>query len=440
MPPVPVILLAFADHREGENFLKNVALENKAVNDALWALKHQGICLVEIIPSARPEDIIEYFNRYRDRVVIFHYCGHAEDGNLLLGFEQGEEIKIEANSLAGFLSTQNNLQLVFFNGCLTKSHGNALIEAGINSVIVTNELINDLSAKKFAQQFYQSLAAGYGISDSFSRASNGVRLSGGDWRSLYWEGMAPETEGLPWEIVLGNNGNEAWTLSTANLQVITFSSEVNDIKWFFSKKLVESRQNNIAFLIITSTLAESKSKFDFIDAEVLEAYYGEELEDWKPFKNESISTILMDIKKSTSVEFEMYVMALDSSVDYADDQLFAYIKYHKRKTILIIDPISIPENRFGIPAIFDDYHIGGCIISNPGEEVSDYLVHGFRHIPILYRDIRIQEKEHLEISVNNEMNFKNRIMQVIGNLSKVRRAEIAIDRSRLNTLGNAHLS
>ena len=61
------------------------------------------------------ERIIQAFQRYRDRVAIFHYGGHANGYQLLLESAAGGSVAADSASFAAFLAEQSGLQLVFLN-------------------------------------------------------------------------------------------------------------------------------------------------------------------------------------------------------------------------------------------------------------------------------------------------------------------------------------
>ncbi|MCB0839248.1 MAG: hypothetical protein KDD99_21400 [Bacteroidetes bacterium] len=149
MPQPPIILLAFANDREGE-FLRNISEEHRVIKQALIPLVDRGLLIIEELPSATADDIFDAFRKYKDRIQVFHYGGHAQDLELLLN---GAEKSFDVVSFAEYLSHQQGLKLVFINGCATATQQIPLQKAGIPWLILTDTAINDSGAKNFAEAF-----------------------------------------------------------------------------------------------------------------------------------------------------------------------------------------------------------------------------------------------------------------------------------------------
>ena len=85
----PVIFLAFAhDKQTADGYLRNLTRERNALRDALEvaAEREQPICEVVLENDLTVDRIFDVFQseKYRDRIAIFHYGGHAESYKLLL--------------------------------------------------------------------------------------------------------------------------------------------------------------------------------------------------------------------------------------------------------------------------------------------------------------------------------------------------------------------
>ena len=79
-------------------------------------------------------DIFKVFQdpKYRNRIAIFHYGGHANGYQLLLESASGQSAAADAGGLAAFLAQQQGLQLVFLNGCSTQQQTQGLLDANIS--------------------------------------------------------------------------------------------------------------------------------------------------------------------------------------------------------------------------------------------------------------------------------------------------------------------
>lgn len=219
MPPTsvhrpPVIVLAFANERSEEGFLRKLTIEMKHLLRVLEPAVQRGRIFVKVIPAATQEDIVAVFQDewYHERISLFHYAGHADEDELWLENESGGNQSFFSLGLARFLGAQKSLRLVFLNGCATGEHAALLHEANIPAVITTSRKIRDDQATEFATIFYRGLAGGQSLAESFQEAE-GVLLGlyqkeelthSGGTRSLHWEN-APQNSSdpeLPWLLTL----------------------------------------------------------------------------------------------------------------------------------------------------------------------------------------------------------------------------------------------
>ena len=160
--------------------------------------------------------------RYRDRIAIFHFGGHAGDYQILLESVDGTPALADAEGLASFLGQQRSLQLVFLNGCSTQPQVEGLQRAGVPAVIATSEAIRDDIATELSARFYSSLASGTSLQVAYEEAVAAVRVQDGGrergalLRKLVLEAVA-HTDRWPWELYV-NEGAEAvrtWSLPNA---------------------------------------------------------------------------------------------------------------------------------------------------------------------------------------------------------------------------------
>lgn len=89
----PVVFLAFAhDRADKSRYLRNLPQEQRRVREATVAVEQAGLCEVVERANATVGEVLDVFQdaRYRDRVAVFHFGGHAGSGVLL--FESPDEI------------------------------------------------------------------------------------------------------------------------------------------------------------------------------------------------------------------------------------------------------------------------------------------------------------------------------------------------------------
>jgi hypothetical protein len=157
---LPIVFLAFAN--AANEHLGLLKAESRDVLATLEPLQKEGLIAV------RREESCEFAELYAgliadgDRLVIFHYGGHAN----------GEQLQFEGGGggregLARMLGQQSSLKLVFLNGCASQGHAKVLLDAGVPAVIATSVPIGDQKAQEFATAFYKALAEGRSIPGAF---------------------------------------------------------------------------------------------------------------------------------------------------------------------------------------------------------------------------------------------------------------------------------
>ena len=222
----PVIFLSFANDRDDSvSYLRNLPDETRRLRDVLERAENAGLCEVVVRTNSTAEDIFKVFQdpRYRNRVAIFHYGGHANGYQLLLESAAGQVALADAGGFAAFLSQQQGLQLVFLNGCSTQLQTQDLLDANITAVISTSRAIEDKVATDFAFHFYQGLAGGATIRTAYCEAEASVQTaSGGKTRGLYFGAKENieniiETDRWPWIFTVreGSEHADQWNLPAA---------------------------------------------------------------------------------------------------------------------------------------------------------------------------------------------------------------------------------
>ncbi len=174
----PVILAAFANDRSDQTrFLRNLSEEAKRIQSVLSPA--QSLCPLVLLPSATLDEILSAFQTYRDRIVVFHYAGHANGFQLLLESSTGGVHRVGAKGLASFLGQQQGLQLVFLNGCSTERQAEDLLNAGVGCVIATTQAIDDGVATDFSARFYKGIVTGAPLQSAYSEAVGSAQAASG---------------------------------------------------------------------------------------------------------------------------------------------------------------------------------------------------------------------------------------------------------------------
>jgi len=222
MPP-PVIFLAFANEKQSNTrYLRGLAREQAFLKESLEPAIAAGLCEVVIESNATVTSIITTFQRarYRDRIAIFHYGGHADGYQLLLESLDGGNDIAHGAGLVSFLSKQVGLRLIFLNGCSTLQQAKELVEAGVPAVIGTSQSIADDIATQLAARFYKSLGQGGTLDRSWQEAEDEVKIRSGGVPSrgiLLDMDLKEEPDHFPWEMYLRKGADivRDWNLPQA---------------------------------------------------------------------------------------------------------------------------------------------------------------------------------------------------------------------------------
>ncbi|MDH3244278.1 MAG: CHAT domain-containing protein, partial [Saprospiraceae bacterium] len=211
----PVILVAFSNNDDDP--LLTLYAEEAAIKKQLAPLVERDLCELEIILQADTQKILDAFQRYKDRVAIFHYAGHAESFELHLETVEGQKEVANGRGFAEFLKFQKGLQLVFLNACSTEPQVEDLINANVSAVVATSRQIDEHIAAFLSLCFYRSLGAGKGILKAFKEATAAVRMRYGDERSKYYKKEVAESDQLPWQLHIrpGSEIVKEWNIPEA---------------------------------------------------------------------------------------------------------------------------------------------------------------------------------------------------------------------------------
>ncbi len=198
--PKPIIFLAFANDRvDYSRYLRNLPIEQRQIREALEPAQAAGLCEIVERTNASLPDILDTFQKYQDRVAIFHYGGHADGYQLLLETPTGEHSVAHGGGLVSFFSRQKGLRIVFLNGCSTQQQSLELIQNGIPAVIGTSNSINDEVATSLSVRFYRGLAKGLSLERTWNEALDAAKMEkGNDLKAFYRSKKELEVDAFPW--------------------------------------------------------------------------------------------------------------------------------------------------------------------------------------------------------------------------------------------------
>lgn len=259
MTKQPIILLTFSN--DASDYLPMIVAEQKAIKKALLDFADQNFLQVRDVQHASAEDLFYLINRYHNQIQILHYGGHASGKALRLEKEIGIVQSANIRGIAGLLGTQKNLKLVFLNGCATKGQVKSLLDNGVQAVIATQVKINDRDALDFASQFYEAMASGNTLRESFLKAKALIETktkrtisSIEETRSMVLDD-ANDSDEMPWGLFWKQGAEDIldWKLPTESSLELRFNSEL------IPQKATQSINN----LLVDTTLKAIRTS-DFV--------------------------------------------------------------------------------------------------------------------------------------------------------------------------------
>lgn len=253
--PKPVIFLAFANDKEDNaKYLRNLDAERKGIKNALLPLEKEGYAEVVEKVGASLSEIFDVFqdNRYQNRIVGFHYGGHADGYQLLLetlsvvedaASGSGKNNVVGGEGISKLLADQKSLKFAFFNGCSTKAFANALQNA-LPVVISTESSIDDKVATDLAIRFYKGLAENLTIPKAYQQALGFLTSQyGRETRGLYRKELTEVPKAAPWTLLLNTlrrSEVDKWTLKPSTEAQKEGEAAAEQVNQFLVEPLYEA--------------------------------------------------------------------------------------------------------------------------------------------------------------------------------------------------------
>lgn len=177
MSKKPIFLFSFANDRSKSLRLEE---EERQLRNILQAAHDQEQIEFISLGNTSLDDIYRSYNRFHNRIALFHYSGHSDESLLYLA-DKGAR----AENLAKVIGIQKSLALVFLNGCSNRQQVEELFTNGVKVVIATSAPIEDNKALIFSKMFYQALVGGKNIKESFDTAAARIKEEDGNLEINY---------------------------------------------------------------------------------------------------------------------------------------------------------------------------------------------------------------------------------------------------------------
>lgn len=165
MASLPVVLMFFADTSDAP--LPALQTERTKLYSALTEHNEKQYLLI-LHFAADPDLVLTELSRYRERVVIVHFSGHAKSKNEELQMDNGSIFNIGLSQKLGECPA---LRLVFLNACSTQSFVKQLVKEGIPAILATLTEVSDQKSAEVAGRFYNYLGRRYSLTNSYLQTS-----------------------------------------------------------------------------------------------------------------------------------------------------------------------------------------------------------------------------------------------------------------------------
>jgi tetratricopeptide (TPR) repeat protein len=127
--------------------------------------------------AIRPDDLLEYLNRYRPHVV--HFSGHGTPNSEIALMDQDRKAKFvsEAALTQVFAALRDNIRVVVLNACYSVSQAAAIAQE-VECVVGMNSAIGDHAARVFAAAFYRAIGYGRSVEEAFDQGRAALSVEG----------------------------------------------------------------------------------------------------------------------------------------------------------------------------------------------------------------------------------------------------------------------
>jgi hypothetical protein len=274
IPKPPIFLMAFANDKDYRLQLEE---EGRRLREKLADL-HDGRRLeYQPLSAATHDELYHSFNRFHNRIHVFHFSGHSNSTFLELA-----DKKARAANLATIMGMQKNLKLVFLNGCDNEEQRKVLFAHGVKAVIGTKGGIPDGLAILFSEAFYDALKGGKTILESYLAAEAKEKdLMDGDAENRA-AGRPGGSNRFTWKLYAQNDADLGWKIPDPYLppENLDYTTEVE----------LTSQDANKTFLELTfQGMARLSKKYQAI---------------WEDYKDPNVQeTNMLDLQEAIYKSF-----------------------------------------------------------------------------------------------------------------------------------------
>lgn len=212
MKQAPIFLFAFANDETQTLQLKE---EERIIRSLMDPLHDQKRIIVHYLSNTTIDEIYRMFNRFHNRITLFHYSGHSGSS-----FLQLEDKLARTSFLSTLMGVQKQLRLVFLNGCSNYPQVKELSAKGVPNIIATSRAIDDQKAVHFAKYFYQALSNNTEILGAFELAKSRVQNDYPNFSIAQRSAVIrpnQEKKVFPWGLYSEDTSHLTWTIPTSDV-------------------------------------------------------------------------------------------------------------------------------------------------------------------------------------------------------------------------------
>lgn len=181
-----VLSLLFVSAGPGDQGRLRLDAELREIMNGIRQSTQRDQILINVVPAARPTDLINAFNRFRPNVL--HISGHGNSNMIAFEDDNDQTAAVSDVLLKKLVAVAGDqLKLVVLNACESADIAKALITV-VDAAIGMNAPVGDAAARVFAEQFYSSIGEGISLERAFTQAATQIAVNGiseGDTPKLY---------------------------------------------------------------------------------------------------------------------------------------------------------------------------------------------------------------------------------------------------------------
>lgn len=367
----PILYLTYAnDPQEPKRYLTTLDQEYQQVDQLLKSKESRfGYRTMSRVHSTLGS-LFSDLQTYHNQITLFHFGGHAGEDHLLLQHLDGSVNATNQTGLSILFGAEENLKLMFLNGCATKGHVKSLLASGIPAIIATSAPVEDQQAADFSFKFYESLTSGKSIIEAFEAAKGGIIAATTtspefvsnnfmDDRSIDWDDSEKEND-VAWGIYVHAEKKDVLRMTLddlgIDLQIDTWKGEE-----IGEEKLRDLPEEGVYPIIVMSAEGD---EIDNATPDLPADRNNDSIEEWKPFgelEEENILSLLREYQQKSGYPIHIVFLhpcKLTTNAKARLDQV-------RRQLTFIVDCLALAafhsKEKTWLEKL-NSANVGGCIV------------------------------------------------------------------------------